>query len=192
MAPALDETPSPQSAVTAVLHQEHQWIREALNLLEVVAHRLDAGELVPPQAVAQLLVFMREFGDQCHHAKEEEVLLPFLRERGVHVPPKVEEEHDKSRRLLKTLDQQAPTVAHDEQARQRFVHTALGYVAATRDHIEHENRSLYPAADRLMQDDAVRLLSAFQLFEVQAVGERAHDKYRALLDQAAQLLTPQR
>lgn len=183
----------PGNAVTAVLVREHGWICEALELLEQVVGRLNAGTPVEVGHLLGLVSFFREFADRCHHAKEEDVLFPVLLEAGVleagsPLAP-VANEHEQGRRLVRTLEQHAVDAGKSAEARDRFVHAALAYVALLRDHITHENEVLFPLADELLGEDVTRIVAAFDLYESHAVGENAAARFRAQLDALTKLLT---
>ncbi len=191
--PPREPTSEPGSAVTAVLMREHEWILEAVHLLERLVGQLTAGKRVEVGVLLGLVTFFREFSDRCHHAKEEDVLFPVLLEAGVveagsPLAP-VTNEHEQARRLVRTLEQHAADAGTSAEARDRFVHAALAFAALLRDHITHENEVLFPLADELLGDDATRIVSAFDLYEFQAVGENAGPRFRAQLDALTRLLT---
>jgi hemerythrin-like domain-containing protein len=65
------------------LKKEHAVIERMLAILETVCLRLQAGELVDPAHVGQIVEFFRGFADECHHGKEEAVLFPALEKVGI-------------------------------------------------------------------------------------------------------------
>lgn len=172
--------------MTALLIKEHEWIVEALELLERVTQRVQSQEHVEGVQLLGLVSFLQTFADQCHHAKEEDVLFPVLLkagvvEEGLRLAP-LAAEHDQARRLLKTMAQHAGAVSHVEGASGRFVHAAHAYGALIRDHIAMENELLFPLAERLLGDDVAKVLAAFDLYESHAVGEHAPTRFRLQLD----------
>lgn len=177
-------TPLPGSVV-AVLKTEHEWIVEALELLEGVTRRIHHNEWLEPEAVLGLVAFLQNFADRCHHAKEEEVLFPVLlragaADAGVRLAS-VAAEHDQARRLLRTMDQHATSVGEKEGA-DRFGHAAHAYAALIRKHITMENEVLFPLAEQLLGGEAANVLAAFELYEAHAVGDHAASRFRAALD----------
>ena len=65
------------------LKAEHELIERGLTLLEKAVARIEAGQSLPegfPQWAAR---FFQQFADQCHHAKEEDVFFPVLKQRGI-------------------------------------------------------------------------------------------------------------
>jgi hemerythrin-like domain-containing protein len=65
------------------LKTKHDLIERGLSLLEKAVARLEAGQNLPagfPQWAPQ---FFQQFANQCHHAKEEDVFFPVLKQRGI-------------------------------------------------------------------------------------------------------------
>ena len=90
-----------------VLRKEHKGILKMLDVTDEVARRLEAGQSVAPEKLADLLEFFRLFADQCHHGKEEDLLFPRLEQRGM---PRAGgpigvmlAEHDQGRSLIKQM-----------------------------------------------------------------------------------------
>ena len=65
------------------LTAEHELIERGLNLLEEAVARLEAGQPLPEGFPPWALRFFTQFADQCHHAKEEDVFFPVLKQRGI-------------------------------------------------------------------------------------------------------------
>ena len=62
---------------------EHDIIKRALSVLEKVVAQIESGQSVPDEFPKWAPQFFRHFADQCHHAKEEDLLFPLLKERGI-------------------------------------------------------------------------------------------------------------
>ena len=54
-----------------VLVQEHEVICKVLDAAQRVAQAVEKSGEVPVEKVRQIMAFVREFADGCHHAKEE-------------------------------------------------------------------------------------------------------------------------
>jgi hemerythrin-like domain-containing protein len=65
------------------LMAEHDLIERGLTLLEKAVARLDAGQPLPDGFSAWAPRFLQQFADQCHHAKEEDIFFPVLKQRGI-------------------------------------------------------------------------------------------------------------
>jgi len=55
------------AAGTQVLRQEHEAILKMIGAAEEAARRLERGETVRQETLANILEFFRVFADQCHH-----------------------------------------------------------------------------------------------------------------------------
>ena len=62
---------------------EHDLIERGLSLLEKAVARLEAGQSLPEGFPQWAPRFFQQFADQCHHAKEEDVFFPVLKQRGI-------------------------------------------------------------------------------------------------------------
>ena len=71
------------ATATKVLRHEHEAILKILDVTEKVANRLERGEAVRQEVLANLQEFFRLFADQCHHGKEEDLLFPLLEQKGI-------------------------------------------------------------------------------------------------------------
>ena len=62
---------------------EHDIIERKLAVLEKVVTRIESGESVPDDFPKWAPEFFRQFADKCHHAKEEDLFFPLLKERCI-------------------------------------------------------------------------------------------------------------
>ena len=65
------------------LMAEHELIERGLVLLDKAVARIDAGQPLPEGFPAWAARFFQQFADKCHHAKEEDVFFPVLKQRGI-------------------------------------------------------------------------------------------------------------
>jgi len=139
---------------TQVLIEEHRVILRALDTLERGADRLKGSGGLPAGWWEELVEWLRAFADRNHHAKEEQLLFPAMVKHGV--PQEggpiavMLAEHVQGRALIAAMAAGEP--AHRAaKARQ--------YVELLRQHIDKENGILFPLADAVLDDQAVRALS---------------------------------
>ena len=55
------------------LTHEHKYILKVVHGLSLFDTALERNELIDVELVRRVVRFMREFADQCHHAKEEKI-----------------------------------------------------------------------------------------------------------------------
>lgn len=171
---------------TEILMEEHRVIERVLPALETAANGLAAGGAVPAEFFLKAADFIQGFADGCHHHKEEDVLFVALvangmsRETG---PVAVMlAEHAEGRRLTRAMRAAAEQMqAGDPAAAAQVVANALGYVRLLRQHIQKEDRILFPMADRIIPaGQHAQVTAAFDHIEHEETGEGVHEKYLGL------------
>lgn len=171
---------------TEELKHEHQVILLVLDAIEREMRQIQDGGAVPEERIAQMLDFVRNFADRCHHAKEEALLFARMEERGVPTqggPIGVMlREHDEGRSLVRAAAEALPRATlGDARARDTLAARLLSYVRLLRLHIDKEDNVLYPLADRILTDaDQDELAAAFAQVEAEEIGEGTHERYHQL------------
>lgn len=147
----------PDDHPIAVLMDEHQRILANLTALE--------GHVEPPtidpaaKGGRARLEAVRELGEKLvgaepHHQREEQVLFPELRERGVEGPPAVmESEHIELRRLKHAVRDGAAALLEgkDPAGWSPLRCDAHALIGMLRDHIAKEDDILYPMAVQVIE-----------------------------------------
>ena len=135
----------------------------------------------------ELVGFLKEFADTCHHGKEETILFPALVQAGI--PDKggpvgaMLQEHDLGRRLMRSMTAAlSPTVKAAE-----FARVAAEYSAFLRQHIDKENGVLFPMGERLLAPARLEDIHArFQEHEEKVIGAGRHEELHAMLGKFGQ------
>ena len=172
---------------TDELKDEHKVIMRMLDIIEVICNRLNHGETVNPQPFDQAIDFIRTFADKCHHGKEQDTLFPAMGKKGFPMstgPIAVMlEEHDQGRAFVKGLYSAVQRLKEGEKdAIQEISRNAMGYVELLRDHIEKEDKILYPMGDRILaKEDNEMLLKEFERIEHTILREGAKQKYLVMI-----------
>ena len=176
------------ATATKVLRHEHEAILKILDVTEKVANRLERGEAVRQEVLADLQEFFRLFADQCHHGKEEELLFPLLEQKGI---PRTGgpigvmlHEHEEGRALLRQMgDAAEATKSGLAGAGSRWAGAARGYVGLLRGHIEKENTVLFMMAERVLSPrEEEQLAEDFEKLEVDKMGVGTHERLHAMMD----------
>lgn len=157
---------------TEILSQEHRIIEHMLDALEEQIRAMEAGQPFPRRFFDEALDFFRNFADGCHHAKEENLLFPRMKERGV--PERggpigvMLAEHDQGRAYLKAVRENLDAAGQGSaEARQRIVANSAGYIGMLRQHIQKEDNILFRMARMVLQpDDVAELGREFAAVEV--------------------------
>jgi hemerythrin-like domain-containing protein len=139
-------------------------------------------------AARQAIDFFRNFGDRCHHTKEERFLFPLMEARGFageYGPiDRMLYEHMLGRQYLDALARATEAVATENQeAVERFAYQARDYSYWLRGHIVKEDHRLFPLANQaLTEEDQIVLLRAFRRAEAQEIDQ---EKYLQIADELA-------
>ncbi|MEM4165596.1 MAG: hemerythrin domain-containing protein [Nitrososphaerales archaeon] len=172
-----------------ILMEEHRVIERAIRLLEEVAARLDAGKQVEPTILINLLDFIRNLADRCHHGKEEKILFQTFSEHGIPVeggPIGVMLfEHEEGRKAVKAMAEAALKIKEgDWRQTHLFSSNAKGYSQLLTQHIYKEDNILYPMGGRLLsKEEKEDLVRRFEKVEREEMGEGVHEKYIRLIEE---------
>jgi hemerythrin-like domain-containing protein len=172
------------NAAVDMLVNKHKVILKVVEGLRQAAEHMRGGNRVDPTLLREAVVFMREFADRFHHAKEEDLLFPALVAHGVplHGCPidALLHEHEKGRRLIKqiadALDLYAAGVA---EAGITIADAIDGIVKLYPNHIWKEDDMVFPMVEHLFSEaDRSELYKGFQ--EVEAKNPPGtHERFHA-------------
>ena len=146
---------------------EHDIIERGLAILANVVTRIESGKPVPEEFPAWAPQFFSQFADECHHAKEEDIFFPALKERGI---PQdggpigvMLHEHDVGRECVQRMREASETAELDEH---KFAMAANEFIALLRNHIFKENNVLFKMAENVLHEvDDCELNERFTIVE---------------------------
>ena len=167
------------------LEQEHRTIEKIVRVIGVLADELEENRNIDTDTLRDLCQFLRIYGNQCHHGKEESYLFPMLESHGV---PEagcplgaLRHEHERSRDLTQELSQaSAEYAANPNAGRSALSEVFRKIVQFYPAHIWKEEYLLFPLAKKVLsvQDDE-RLLKEFTSVESD-IFSNAHENYEQL------------
>lgn len=173
---------------TDKLKEEHEAIRLMLKILQKVCEKLEAGEKVSAAHLDDILEFIRDFADKCHHGKEEDILFPAMEDAGI---PReggpvgvMLMEHDMGRNYVKGLREGIDDYKRGfPDAPVQISENARNYVALLNSHIEKENNILFQIADmHLAEAKQKELLEKFNEVENEHIGHGKHEELLRILN----------
>jgi hemerythrin-like domain-containing protein len=176
---------------TDLLQKEHRVLEQVLACLEAMASECVAKGTLDVSAARQAIDFFRNFGDRCHHTKEERFLFPLMEARGFageYGPiDRMLYEHMLGRQYLDALARATEAVAGgNHEAVSRFAYQARDYSYWLRGHIAKEDHRLFPLANQAFtEQDQIVLLHAFERAEIHEMGTGTHEKYLQIADELA-------
>ncbi len=175
---------------TEILMHEHRVILSVLDAAEREAGSIRRTGRVREVTVRELLDFLSNFADKCHHAKEENLLFRKMAERGMPAgsgPIAVMlREHEEGRSYIRDIGRLLPEAAKgDGDALDGIADALESYAKLLRDHIVKEDNVLYPMADHMLTpEDQAGLAESFEEIERKEMGGETHQRY---LDLALEL-----
>jgi hemerythrin-like domain-containing protein len=179
---------------TEILMEEHRVIERVLTALEKAANRLSSGQEIPVEFFLKAADFIKGFADGCHHKKEEGVLFESLVANGMSKeagPVAVMlAEHEQGRQFTRAMRAGAEQLqAGDQAAILKIIQNASVYAALLRQHIQKEDRILFPMADRIIPPgQQAQVTEAFEHFEQEETGEGIHEKFLGIADELENML----
>ena len=167
-----------------ILIAEHDTIKFGMNLIAQAIAKFDSGQSVPEEFPAWAAQFLRQFGDKCHHAKEEDLLFPLLKARGIPVEGGpigcMLQEHDTGRDCVRRMREASESDPLDENT---FVAAAKEFIPLLREHIDKENNILYQMAANVMTEaDDAELTAQFSKVEKERSLEGMHERCTAEIE----------
>ena len=174
---------------TEVLSAEHRAIERVLDVLEKLVTRYGAENKIELKALSDIVDFLRNFADGCHHAKEEKLLFPALNQKGMPAesgPVAVMlYEHDSGRKYIRAIAGGIEKYnSQPEAAKLQIIENATSYIELLRQHIYKEDNILFPMADSLMdQVEQKQMIAEFERTEKQDIGEGVHEKYHKMIEE---------
>ncbi|HLG14407.1 MAG TPA: hemerythrin domain-containing protein [Blastocatellia bacterium] len=171
-----------------ILKRDHRIIERALRAFEGICLRFEVGDEVPPEALVQLIDFIRTFADHFHHEKEETHLFPALERRGVpHAGGPIGvmlDEHETGRRLVEELARAAAAYnTGDEDAARRFAEAGRRYIELLTLHIHKEDNVLFRIAEGVLDSQMLAALGAsFERAEAE-LGAGLLDRYERIAEE---------
>jgi hemerythrin-like domain-containing protein len=183
------------NAAIDMLTSEHKVILQVVEGLSLLATEMRSGKTVDPALLLEAVAFMREYADQCHHAKEEDLLFPALIDHGVplHGCPidALLHEHEQGRKLVREIaDGTDAYIRNEHGAADAIVKASDKITTLYTNHIWKEDEMVFPMVQRLLPEgDREALYAAFQ--EVEAKNPPGtHDRFSAFASQLAALKRP--
>jgi len=139
---------------TQILVDEHKQILKVIERVKAISEQMTSGKQVPGEQLNEIVEFMRNYADRCHHGKEEAMLFPFLLERGV--PEEgcpvgaLKAEHVIGREQVRAVaDNTSAYLNGDEQARQKLLNALNRIIKLYPNHIWKEDFLLFPMTHKV-------------------------------------------
>lgn len=161
--------------------KEHGPVKLMLRILEKMNEMIADGMPVAKDDLDRAVVFLREFADKFHHAKEENHLFPIMKENGireeVELIDMLIEEHAQARvyiaNMSAAVDRQEESPA---ESLRTFLSNSEKYIELLDQHVDKENAVLFTDAHHsLSEDQLARLQEGFENAEKTLLSTGRHD-----------------
>lgn len=179
---------------TDILMDEHRVIEPVLDCLEAILDRCAGDNRLDTQLAGQVMEFLSDFVERCHHRKEEHCLFPAMEANGFSGecgPVTVMlREHELGHLYLQGMKSAIESVKTDDpESLKKFIQHGRGYLKLIREHILKEDTCLFPAANHhLAETDQQRLLADFEKVEAHEIGHGVHDRFVRIANELANRL----
>jgi hemerythrin-like domain-containing protein len=171
---------------TEGLIEEHEHITSFLEILGVIADRLESKRLTMPDDLLWLFEFNRDFVLRLHHGKEERLFLPALVDLGIPEEPIniLMADHEMMRGIAKMIRGLIEDWKDgDEDATSELADILRNYIQLTKEHIEIEESIFYPIMDkRISREMDTRLASRLYRYGMERIGILREVELRDILD----------
>lgn len=159
------------SNATIALEREHRSAKAVADTMLVIADRVEEGRRIDTSLLAELIFFLRLFGDQCQTAEEDELLFPALEAKRTPAAPSLiadlRNDHRHAMSLTSELLQAADEhAAGHESARKHLAGILRRLSRLYQEHTWKEDRILLPLAETFLPaKDLDDLSRAFERIE---------------------------
>jgi hemerythrin-like domain-containing protein len=170
------------SKAIADLMNEHEAILSAIQIMGSMVATMETTASVDTKDIYDFIGFLKEFADKCHHGKEEGLLFPAMIKAGVLEkggPISVMlAEHAQGRKLIQEMEASISTNVDLIKLAQ----AEKEYAYLLRNHIQKENRALFPMAENVLTESQLeKLYEGFEKHEEKVIGQGRHEELHAML-----------
>jgi hemerythrin-like domain-containing protein len=170
------------------LRREHDAALRVFRLMDRAAVYMADGRQISPFFFEQVVDFLQLFIVCAHHAKEEEILFPYLKEQLIEetaVPINtIHQEHLEEHRLIQLLETGFQLYkAGKGSGRNLLIDTLEQYTHVARRHIMKENTLFMLADEKLTADDQALLAERFTELECRKLYEGTAERLKELVNE---------
>jgi hemerythrin-like domain-containing protein len=174
--------------ITEELRTEHDGMNLALQILDILCNSIISKKTFPKKDVAFLLEYFDIVSNKCHHKKEENVLIPALKNtylsKNSNYVSTLLLEHQIDGELIYKLDKYASDIVeHDTlSATSLFISHAHEYIDLLDSHMLKENSILFKFADEYCTEQQCnKMLKDFKKIEEDTIGIQKYGFFQTSL-----------
>lgn len=179
---------------TAILRDEHKTIKLFLAAAELEIASIRKTGILNRDELHSILDFLTNYVGWAHHTKEEKYLFVKIEERcreDMSIPVAVMvHEHAEGRSRIRTIQEAVAVAGESETAAAAIADSLADYVHFMLNHINKENKVIFPLVDRLLTPlDQLVLAEKFAKVDSEVLEEGVKLKYHLLAQKYSNYLT---
>lgn len=164
-----------------MLFDEHEMIVNALDAAKQLKTQIGKNDKQYEQNVRDLIDFFRNYADNFHHHKEEQILFPAMKKKnellGDGVLKEMFDNHEDFRETTKNIEKSL-----DEKNYAQAQKQLEAYTEALLDHIAVENDEVFQMAETLLSEDELdKIFYEFEDADIE-LGSGKKQEYEELVD----------
>ena len=163
------------------LRREHELILEFIEVLDAIDKIIQQKQVIELEDLKSCTVFIREFVDNIHHLKEENIFFPFIAgmPSNTLTLESLFSEHETVRELLVNLED---VTTKEKQPLTQLSQHIRHYSRLMRTHIFKENEGVFRTADeQLSAIENRHIWEKFEQFENDTIGTDSIERYYTLV-----------
>lgn len=171
-----------------IMNEEHKYILRMLDIVRKVCFKVMNGEEIVYGDFNKIIDFIKNYADNHHHKKEENILfIKMVEHIGETAEKAVNQgmlvEHDLGRLYVRDLVNALDKVKNgDEEAKLDVIANAISYTHLLARHIDKEDRVIYKFAERNLSDEVMKFVDLeCESFEIS--NEEIKNKYLLILEE---------
>lgn len=171
-----------------IMNEEHKYILRMLRVVRKCCFRILQGEEPTYEDFDKIIDFIKNYADNHHHKKEENILFVNMVENLGEVAAKAVNqgmlvEHDLGRLHVRELISALERVkAGEEEAKLDVIANAISYTHLLTRHIDKEDRVIYKFAERNLDHEVMKFIDTeCESYEIN--NEKIKNKYILILEE---------
>ena len=134
--------------------EEHQAIKMLVNIINKTSSKIETGDKVNPSDLNNINKLI-EWIDKCHHAKEEEVIIPKLQSKTKNLDESIKtllNDHKLGRNLVHNIRNDSENWMGEHKPNESLARNLRAYAAFLSEHIEKEDQVFDAKETKLFTD----------------------------------------
>lgn len=171
-----------------IMNEEHKYILRMLDVVRKACFKIMNGEEIVYEDFNKIIDFIKNYADNHHHKKEEDILFIKMVEHIGETAEKVVNqgmliEHDLGRLYVRDLVSALEKVkGGDEEAKLDIIANAISYTHLLARHIDKEDRVIYKFAERNLSNEVMKFIDVeCENFEIN--NEEIKNRYILILEE---------